>query len=77
MLHVFQILLEAFRCGMWGDVSNCRVAFSHRVSVLDFPGLHGWHLDAQQPLEKEMAEMAEVADIPMLLGVEARLTKSW
>lgn len=46
--YMNESLAEAFRCGMWGDVSNCRVAFAHGVSVLDLPGLHGWHLNAQQ-----------------------------
>ena len=40
---------QAASCGNWGDVSNCRVAFAHGVSVTDLPGLHGWHLTAQQP----------------------------
>jgi len=56
----FCSMLEAFRCGMWGDVSNCRVAFAHGVSVLDLPGLHGWHLNAQQPPEEDMADMADI-----------------
>ena len=40
---------QALVDGMWGDVSNCRVAFSHGVPVTDLPGLHGWHLEEREP----------------------------
>eukprot|EP00435_Cladocopium_sp_Y103_P011090 s3988_g2.t2 len=43
--YMNESLAEAVSDGMWGDVSNCRVAFSHGVPVLDLPGLHGWHLE--------------------------------
>ena len=33
---------------MWGDVSNCRVAFAHGVSVEDLPGLHGWRMTLKE-----------------------------
>eukprot|EP00438_Fugacium_kawagutii_P004311 Skav229419 [mRNA] locus=scaffold2297:191838:192815:+ [translate_table: standard] len=46
--YIKESFAEANRCGMWGDVSNCRVAFSRGVSVTDLPGLHAWHLDHQQ-----------------------------
>ena len=42
-------LRQAKSCGMWGDVSNCRVAALHGVPVGDLPGLHGWHLKPPQP----------------------------
>lgn len=46
--YMNESLAEAASCGNWGDVSNCRVAFAHGVSVSDLPGLHGWHLNVQE-----------------------------
>ena len=42
---------KARACGMWGDVSNCRVAFAHGVSIEDLPGLHGWRMTLEELLE--------------------------
>jgi len=46
--YLQQSMSEAKSCGMWGDVSNCRVAALHGVPVGDLPGLHGWHLKPPQ-----------------------------
>lgn len=50
---------EAKACGMWGDVSNCRVAAMHDVPVNSLLGLRGWadeisdirgHMQATEPV---------------------------
>eukprot|EP00913_Durusdinium_trenchii_P011106 g10428.t1 len=53
--YMKESLAEAQRCGMWGDVSNCRVAAKHGVEVKDLPGLHGWHLNSLQLQEALMS----------------------
>ncbi|CAE7712174.1 unnamed protein product [Symbiodinium sp. CCMP2592] len=46
--YMRESMKEASACGMWGDVSNCRVAAAHHVPVHDLPGLHGWRLDDEE-----------------------------
>ncbi|CAE7213546.1 C1GALT1 [Symbiodinium sp. KB8] len=46
--YMRESMKEANACGMWGDVSNCRVAAAHHVPVHDLPGLHGWKMDDEE-----------------------------